>query len=182
MNLAVYAVLFIVLVILIAHFIAPSKYNWRINSISELAAQRYKHGIVMRIGFIGFGVLLAWGAISSMKLEPSKIKYVPIIIYSVSVLVSGIFSTKPFTIETGFSAIESRIHSFCAQLAGFSFSMGVLLFFFYAEAMNTKIVHFSFFILVILLSMLFGKIQSHRGVMQRILYFTSFVWIILFIK
>ena len=53
------AVIFFVVIIILAHFFAPFKYDWRLNTISDLGAQQYENAWVMRMGFIGFGVLLS---------------------------------------------------------------------------------------------------------------------------
>jgi hypothetical protein len=177
-----YSILFIVTIILIAHFIAPKEYNWRINTISELAAQKYRYKMVMQIGFIGFGGLLSAAIILIWISRSFQIKYIPIMVYSISVLLSGIFSTMPFGNDTDYSIKESRLHSFFAQLAGFSFSLGILIFFFYTDNITLKVIHFSFFLFVIFVSFLFGKVKVNKGILQRILYFGSFLWILLFLR
>ena len=53
------AVIFFVAIIILAHFFAPIEYDWKLNTISDLGAQQYKNAWLMRMGFIGFGVLLS---------------------------------------------------------------------------------------------------------------------------
>jgi hypothetical membrane protein len=47
--------------IIVAHFFTTSPYDWRTNTISELASQRYQYRWIMKIGFILFGGILAIG-------------------------------------------------------------------------------------------------------------------------
>ena len=181
MVLAVISVLFLVAAILAAHFIAPPEYNWRVHTISELAAQKYRNGPVMRAGFIGFGILLSSAVLLKWISASFPVKYIPLMVYSASVLISGLFSTSPFISNLDFSVREAKIHSFFAQLAGFSFSVGILLFMIYEDRMGLKIVHFAFFLFVILTSLLFGRIHRYRGILQRLLYLGSFVWLVIFL-
>ncbi len=53
------AVIFFVQIIILAHIFAPIEYDWKSNTISDLGAQQYKNAWLMRMGFIGFGVLLS---------------------------------------------------------------------------------------------------------------------------
>ena len=52
------AVVFFVITIILAHSFAPIEYDWKQNTISDLGAQQYKNAWIMRVGFIGFGLLL----------------------------------------------------------------------------------------------------------------------------
>lgn len=51
------AVLYVLILLIAAHLAAPEVYNWQEHSISQLAAQAYTNAWIMRLGFIGFGVL-----------------------------------------------------------------------------------------------------------------------------
>jgi hypothetical protein len=182
MILARFSVTFIFAVILAAHFIAPKEYNWRENTISELASQKYKYRFIMQLGFIGFGVLLSVGIISDLLIQSLDVKNIPILVYSLSVMLSGVFSTKPFNNSLDFSKRESQLHSLFAQIAGLAFSIGVLAYFFYVDSIWLKIVHFGFFLFVIIVSFLFGRVNTNKGILQRVLYIGSFIWLALFFK
>ncbi|MCB0537723.1 MAG: hypothetical protein KDE33_09360 [Bacteroidetes bacterium] len=66
--------------IIIAHFFITSPYDWRTNTISELASQHYQYRMIMKTGFILFGGILAIGtkaktaimAISNCLFSPSS--------------------------------------------------------------------------------------------------------------
>lgn len=53
-----FAVGFFVIIIILAHSLAPIEYDWKKNTISTRGAQQYKNAWIMRVGFIGFGLLL----------------------------------------------------------------------------------------------------------------------------
>lgn len=167
---------YILIIIILAHFFTPIEYNWKENTISELASQHYKKKWIMQGGFIGFGVVLSAGIVTN------NFSYLqlPFLIYAAAVLISGIFCTKPF-MNHEYSIKESKIHSFCAQLAGIMFSLGLFIRFISANEMSLKILHFSFFIFVVLTSITFGLLKKNKGIAQRILYIGSFLWIALFL-
>lgn len=170
-----------VAIIVIAHFFTTNPYDWKSNTISELAAQNYQYRWIMKIGFILFGGILAAGITNKLIFGNGKlITELPILIYGLAILVSGLYSTKP--IETGmdYSELESQIHSYSAQIAGMAFSIGLLIHGITETNTNLKVIHFATFIFVIGLSALFGLMNSNVGIIQRIMYLGSFVWLIFY--
>lgn len=167
--------------IIIAHFFAASPYDWRTNTISELASQHYQYRWIMKIGFILFGGILAIGIVSKlMRGKGYILSELPFLIYGLSILASGFYSTKPFVEGIEYSSIESNIHSFAAQIAGIAFSIGLLIHGFSETNQNLRIIHFVTFTFVVGLSALFGITDSNVGIVQRVMYLGSFVWLTLF--
>lgn len=83
-------------IIIIAHYFATNPYNWKANTISELAAQNYPYRWIMKIGFILFGGTLAVGIIHKlMNGNGILLTELPILIYGLAILVSGLYSTNP---------------------------------------------------------------------------------------
>jgi len=168
-------------VIVIAHFFTSNPYDWRNNTISELASQYYHYRWIMKSGFILFGSILAMGIIHKLINGNGKLlKELPILIYGLAILVSGLYSTKPVIAGIEYSELESQIHSYAAQIAGIAFSVGLLIQGFTETNRNLKIIHFSAFCFVIGLSALFGLIHSDVGIIQRIMYVGSFAWLLFF--
>lgn len=175
------SVLLFVVIIFVAHFFVSSPYHWRNNTISELAAQQYQYRWIMKIGFILFGGILTSGIIWKLIYGDGKLLLEwPFLIYGIAILVSGFFSTKPFSPGIEFSEWESQIHSFAAQIAGISFSIGLLIHGISETKPSLKIIHFSTFVFVIGFSALFGILNSNTGYIQRIMYTGSFVWLTYF--
>jgi hypothetical protein len=98
------------------------------------------------------------------------------------VALTGIFCTKPFVDLDTFSTTQSTLHSTFAQLAGVSFSIGILTQLFFTNNNNDKLIHVTFFVLVIGLSSTFGLLKNYQGIAQRLLYLTSFIWFIKYYK
>jgi hypothetical protein len=167
--------------IIIAHFFTTSPYDWRTNTISELASQQYHYRWIMKIGFILFGGILAIGITNKLINGNGKlVTELPIMIYGLAILISGLCSTKPIVDEIEYSELESKIHSYSAQIAGMSFSIGLLIYGFTETNTNLKIIHFVTFAFVVGFSALFGIMDSNVGIIQRVMYLGSFVWLTIF--
>jgi hypothetical membrane protein len=106
------AILFVVLFIVIAHIIAPVEYDWKTNTISDLGAQQYSNAWLMRVGFIGFGIIINTALLLAfVKTETRNYSDLLIIVYAFSILMTGIFSTAPFIEGQPISIGEDRLHS-----------------------------------------------------------------------
>jgi hypothetical protein len=168
-------------IIIIAHFFTTNPYDWKANTISELAAQNYPYRWIMKTGFMLFGGILAVG-ITNKLIKGHGILWaeLPILIYGLAILVSGLYSTKPFVDGIEYAEFESKIHSYSAQIAGIAFSFGLLIHGFSETSQNLKIIHFATFGFVVGFSALFGILDSNIGIVQRVMYLGSFVWLTVF--
>ena len=86
------AVCFISSIILIAGFLTPITYSWGRNEISQLAAQGYQNRWIMRLGFIGFGILLVINYVVDLQNALIFWYYtLPLSIYGICISITGIF-------------------------------------------------------------------------------------------
>lgn len=170
-------ILFVVFII-VAHIFSTANYDWTKNTISDLGAQGYDRKYIMQIGFLAFGLTLSVGIfLNGLSLRTS-----PILIYGICVGLTGIFCTKPFFDINSYSTTQSTLHSTFAQIAGVTFSVGILTQLFFTTDKNLIYIHIAFFILVIGLSATFGLLKNYQGIAQRLLYLTSFLWLIKYYK
>jgi hypothetical membrane protein len=169
--------LFVVFII-VAHIVSTDNYNWTKNTISDLGAQGYAKKLIMQIGFLTFGLTLAIG----LFLNGFTLRTSPIFIYGICVALTGIFCTKPFIDLDTYSTTQSTLHSTFAQIAGVTFSIGILTQIFLTTNNNLKFIHVVFFIIVIGLSITFGLLKNYQGIVQLLLYFVSFIWLIKYYK
>lgn len=177
-NYNIIATVFFVLVIVVAHIFSSNQYDWTKNTISDLGAQGYDRKQIMQFGFLVFGLTLSVGILANGLTWRTT----PILIYAVCVGLTGIFCTKPFFNLNDYSATQSTIHSVLAQLAGIAFTLGILLQLYYTDDKNEKWIHLLFFILVVGLSASFGLVKNYQGIAQRLLYLTSFIWLVNYYK
>lgn len=177
-NYNIISTTFFVLAIVVAHIFSTNNYDWTKNTISDLGSQGYHRKLIMQFGFLAFGLTLSAGILANGLTWRTT----PILIYGLCVGLTGIFCTKPFFSFDHFSASQATIHSALAQIAGATFTLGILLQLFYSADKSEKWIHFIFFILVVGLSASFGLVKNYQGIAQRLLYLTSFIWLTKFYK
>jgi len=166
------------LAIVIAHIFSTNNYDWTKNTISDLGSQGYDRKLIMQFGFLAFGVTLSAGILANGLTWRTT----PILIYGLCVGLTGIFCTKPFFNFDNYSATQATIHSALAQIAGATFTLGILLQLFYSADKSEKWIHLAFFILVVGFSASFGLVKNYQDIAQRLLYLTSFIWLIKYYK
>jgi len=167
-----------VLAIVVAHIFSTNNYDWTKNTISDLGSQGYARKYIMQFGFLAFGLFLSAGILANGLTWRTS----PVLIYGLCVGLTGVFCSKPFFALDNYSATQATIHSAFAQIAGATFTLGILVQLFYSIDKSEKWIHFIFFILVVGFSASFGLVKNYQGIAQRLLYLTSFVWLIKFYK
>lgn len=167
-----------VLAIVVAHLVATHNYDWTKNTISDLGAQGYDRKFIMQFGFLAFGITIAVG----IFLNGLTLRTTPVLIYALCVGLTGVFCVKPFFATESYSASQSAIHSALAQVAGAAFTLGILVQLFFAQNKSDKWTHFVFFMLVMGFSASFGLFKNYQGIAQRLLYLTSFIWLVKFYR
>jgi hypothetical membrane protein len=179
------SVIYFIAVIILAHFFTPLEYKWTKNTISDLGAQGLKYQWIMQAGFIGFGLLLNLGFLLKF-ITVRQIIYPDILImlYGLSVLLTGFFSAAPFIDGVRYSMRESNLHSLFATVAGVCFSIGVLARIFTASSSGESWLHVVFLTLVTGTSLGFGLAEKGvipigKGIIQRALYLICFCWLII---
>jgi hypothetical membrane protein len=183
MRYALPAVLYFVGVILLAHFFAPPGYAWNRNTISDLGSQGHIHKWIMQAGFIGFGILLAAGLLFKFRaLGRVNSPDVLVLFYGLSVLLTGFYCAAPIDKTLPVSLREEQIHSLFASLAGFCLVAGIL--WYLLTSPSRWAFHLTFLLLIGLISALFGLSENglivlEKGILQRILYLVSFIWIVM---
>ena len=178
------AVLYWMAVIILAHFFAPPGYLWTQNTISELASQGHTHKWIMQVGLIGFGALVMLAAGQNI-FKSGKIAYalLPVALYGIAVLLSGIFCEAPIDPSISYLTLEAKLHSAFATIAGWSLSLAILWHIFISSKEREKLAHTIFLVAIIGMAALFGlaengAIDIGKGIVQRFLYLSGFFWLI----
>lgn len=162
--------------IILAHLVSTSQYSFTKNTVSDLGAQGYSQKAIMQWGFLLFGLILSTGVL----VNGIGWKNASLFIYAICIAMTGIFCAKPFQINEmiNYSEIHSKLHSVFAQIAGIMFSVGILVQLFFEKEPNVKWVHLLFFILIIGCSLGFGMVKNYQGLIQKIMYLISFLWLV----
>ena len=170
---------YIGLIITAAHLAAERNYSWTRNTISDLGAQGYSRRWIMRLGFIGFGLIMISGI--AIKFAEGDLLYlidIPILLYASAILLTGFFSTEPLEEGRQYSKVSDLLHSIFAVAAGASLSIALLMSALLTQSAALRWMHILFLVLITLASGLFGFRKKHNGIIQRVLYLVSFIWLI----
>jgi hypothetical membrane protein len=170
---------YIGLCILAAHVVAGKQYSRTQNTISDLGAQGYDRGWIMRMGFVGFGLIMCGGIL--LKFMEGTVFYlvdIPILLYAMAILFSGIFSTEPLEEGKSFSQMSDALHSVFVKSAGIALIIALLMSALLAPNSKIRMVHVLFLVLVTLISGILGFRKKHSGVIQRLLFLVCFIWLI----
>jgi hypothetical membrane protein len=174
-----YAVVYILIALIVAHFLVDDSYRWQVNSISQLGAQSYDKAWIIRFGFIGFDIIILLTGISRIKKDKRYwFREIPIMIYGFAILLSGIFLAEPFVEGVSYSTQEAQLHGLFATVAGFALTLAILMFTFTDFPNSKRIGHFIALVLVTVFSILFGVLSNFAGIIQRLLWFTGFTWLL----
>lgn len=177
-NYNIISTILFVLAIVVAHIFSTDNYDWTKNTISDLGSQGYGRKLIMQFGFLAFGLTLTAGIL----INGLTWRTTPILIYGLCVGLTGIFCAKPFFNLDTYSTTQATLHSALAQIAGMTFTLGILVQLFFTTNNNEKFIHLTFFILVIGFAASFGLVKNYQGILQRLLYLVSFIWFIKFYK
>ncbi len=173
-----FAIIYIVVFIIAAHLTVGEQYLWYRHSISQLAGQAYSNAWIMRAGFIGFGVLVQIAAIGRIRATGGYwYRELPIMIYGLSILASGIFSASPFIEGVPYSEQEAELHTFFATAAGI-ITFAELLYMLTESSKSRKAVHAIALFLTISASALFFALPMASGAVQRLLWIIGFSWLV----
>jgi len=173
------AIVYILTTLVLAHLFADGAYRWQVNSISQLAAQGYEKAWIMRAGFIGFGVLIQVTGVRRIGMARKYwLREILIMLYGLTILLSGFFSAEPFLPGTPYSQQEAQYHGAFATAAGIALTAAILVYAVTDTPNQRKIGHAVGLGLVMLFSLLFGLLPGVAGVMQRLLWVAGFSWLL----
>ncbi|MBK9927424.1 MAG: DUF998 domain-containing protein [Anaerolineales bacterium] len=177
------AVIFFIVVIVIAHFFAPLNYRWEQNTISDLGSQGHVYKWIMQAGFIGFGLILTAGVYSYFRQNNKLYFLLFIAIYGLSILMSGIFCAASIDPAISYSVQEASLHSLFATLAGVAMSLGIFWQTMTVSTSRERRIRLVFLLLIGGISGLFGLAENHvlvldKGIIQRILYLVGLTWLV----
>ncbi|MEM8532615.1 MAG: hypothetical protein AAGF95_17355 [Chloroflexota bacterium] len=99
-------------------------------------------------------------------------------IYALGIGLSGIFCTAPFRDGVLYSSAEAQLHSNFATLAGAAFSVTLTAHMFTDSSMRREWLHLIALVCTVTIAVTFGMSEQHIGIIQRLLYFVGFTWII----
>lgn len=167
-----------VLVIFGLPFFSVPEYEIQRHTTSELAAQGAPHAWIMNTVFVLLGVaslLDGWPRLSGLWFHR-----IALCVFSVALVFVAIFQHAPVPADVAYSAREDELHSLFSGLVGVSFIALAVVSGFAGVAGRDRWVGPSVGAFAMLMSILIFAIPDAAGVWQRLLFCTTFGWLILF--
>lgn len=173
------SILFFGISVFIAERKAPVEYSEKINTISELACQTYENRSIMQWGFKGLGIILLSGIVINTNESLKELYYsIPLTLYALFMILSGVFSTKPFEHLVFYSIKQSKIHALFSQLSGMALALLIVMKLVMVTGSLNRIINIFMLIFVLYTSAQSNREIDNRGVYQRIMYIGCFFWLI----
>jgi hypothetical membrane protein len=182
-KLFTFAVIYFIVVIVIAHFFAPPNYDWTQNTISDLGSQGHVYKGIMQAGFIGFGLILTAGVVVHFRRNSRLYFLLLVAVYGLSIFMTGIFCAASIDPNISYSVREASLHSMFATIAGIAMSMGILWQVIVSTNSRERWTRLAFLVLLMGASASFGVAENHildldKGIVQRCLYLVGLAWLV----
>ncbi len=177
-------VLFFILLTIVAQNYTPKNYRWQEKTLSDLAIQGYQRAWIMRFGFIFFGLFITLGFfIKSIETNNFYKTDFLMIIYGLSMIFSGIFSTTTKDEKDFLKKTYDVIHSSLAYFSGIILAV-TMVFFVIKTKGSIREIHIMFLILSGIVSIFFSLsktkyLRLEHGIIQRLLISVGLIWILL---
>ena len=164
--------------LLVGHLLAPPNYQVLSNTLSELGAQRTEFAWIVRLGFIGFGVMLAWHYSGDLvHVKRFWAQAVLLLLYGSSIALTGFFSTAPIEGGLPYSEPASILHSMFATMAGVCLSASIFISAWRAPAGPERRGHIATLVFVLVMSVAVAALPEWQGVTQRLLWVGGLWWL-----
>ena len=118
---------------------------------------------------------------------PHKVQITDILLlfYGLAILLSGIFSAKPFIEEIPYSLLESGLHYAFALSAGMFLNFTIFFHLIFSERTKERLFHLVFLMTIFISSMIIvlikeSELNAPLGLMQRITYLAGLIWLFIF--
>lgn len=167
------------LVIFILPFFSVDEYSILKNTTSHLGAQGAPSAWIMNLVFALLGISAIIDSYSRLKGYP--VHKVVIVIFGASLIFTAFFQHAPIVTGAAFSETEDTLHSIFASTTGFSFVFFAISSAFIESTGKRRIIAFGAGIFATLLSVLIFSVPDLAGIWQRMMFITTFAWLIFFL-
>ncbi len=178
-GLIFYSYILMLLVIFILPFYSVEGYSILKNTTSHLGAQNTPNSWIMNWTFVFLGVSCIVDSVRYLK--NNNTSKLLLIMFSSFLILGGIFKHMPIDVSINYNVFEDFLHSVFASATGFSFVLLTFSTLLTKQSKTIKIMSILMGMLATILSILIFQIPEYMGIFQRIIFITSFFWIIYYI-
>ena len=171
-----FAYVLMLVVIFVLPFFSYENYSIIEHTTSQLGAQNTPNAWLMNLTFIllgGSSIHDGWN-----HLENYWFQKVALVVFGGALLLTGVYSHAPIQPLVSFDVREDEVHSIFASLTGWSFTAFAVSMAFVDSTLDRKRLAIGMAILATVLSVLMFQVEEIRGIWQRLIFITSFGWMI----
>ena len=168
-------VLLIITMFVLPYFSAEG-YSIVQHTTSQLGAQKTPNAWVMNIIFALMGITSIWAG--WVHYEGFWFQRILLLIFGISLILVAIYSHAPITEGLAYSIKSDNLHSLFASTTGFSFTVLAIATAFIKEDKPEMILPIAIGVLATILSLLMFKVEGFMGIWQRLMFISTFGWMV----
>jgi hypothetical protein len=174
----VFATVYLIMIVVMfaAPLIGPEGYSLLRHTTSQLAAQNSPNAWAMRAVFVALSaasLLAVWPVLPGLPFQRAAL-----LVFALSVAMTGVFSHAPTTPGVLFDATEDLWHSRFADATGAGFTLLAASTGF-VEPRGRRSIAFAVAIAAVMLSLAMAALPEFRGLFQRAIFIGGFGWLLL---
>lgn len=166
----------LIMVMFCLAFFSTEGYSIISHTTSQLGAQKTPNSWIMNFAFALIGLSSIYAGWSHY--DKYWFHKILLICFGVSLVLTAIFNHAPINPNLTFSVREDELHSLFASTTGFSFTILAISTGFIKKNKSDKFLPITVGIVATLLSLMMFTIESFMGIWQRLIFITSFGWMI----
>lgn len=166
----------ILLAMLAGPAFSPAEFSWITHSTSEQAGQHMKGAWIMRVGFLGFALGTGIAAFLDRKRRP----WVRLALgaFALGMLGAALWSNAPIPPELPADMVEDWLHSLASGVVGTSFAAACAARLFAPGGARGDPLSWAGVVLSVALPLAMLLWPEWRGLLQRIMFGVSFIYIL----
>ena len=173
--LALSGIFVMIVAALIGPYVSHAEYSQISHTTSELAGQGVPNAWIMRLGFAAYGLGTALAALSILRRAP--LLAMALILFGVGLLGASIWSSATFPPAPGTNQTEDAWHSYFSSAIGIAFALATLTRLSMAGFPRSDWLSWLGLLASVLLPLAMVQFPSIDGLLQRVLFAISFLWI-----
>ena len=170
----------ITLAALIGPFASHPAYSSVRHSLSELAGQNMPNAWIMRGGFAVFGGAVLAASLIRWRSDP--LAFGALAIFGIGMLAAAIWSHLPIAPVAGGSIAEDDLHSIAATAMGLAFAATCCARLWTQRSQGLDWLSVGGLLISITIPIMMMKLPDVAGLMQRMMFLFSFIWIYMLVK
>lgn len=174
-SIAVSGITVILMAMLIGPLFSPPEFSWLHHSTSEQAGQDLTGAWIMRAGFVGYGL----GTLLAALLNWSARPYVraALVVFGLGLIGTAIWSNASILPGAVSNMHEDWLHSVASGVVGTAFAAACAARLFAPKGSKRDLLAWVGLFMSVALPLAMGAWPSFRGLLQRIMFGVSFVFV-----